>query len=76
MFAGEPVELEVAARPLLVGVGHVHRGGELGTAGSRVDAGAARVRKEVEEGLARGKLAQQLAGVAVVEEETRVQAIA
>ena len=69
----ETVEFHVALAPLQVGVREVHARRELRPARSGVDARRAGVGEEVEEALARGKLADELARITMVEEEPRVE---
>ena len=72
----EAVELEVAARPVLVRPRHVHRGGRGRAARARVDGEAPRVGEQVEDALPRRVVPDDRARLAVVEEEPRVEVVA
>ena len=69
----DSVELEVAPRPIEIGVGQIYGFAAGGTAGGGVYAEAAGVGKKIEEAFALGFAAHEGAGVAVVEEEAGVE---
>ena len=75
LTAGQPVQTQVALRPLQIGARHVDRGGAARAAQPGVHAGAAGIGEEVEEIFILAHFAEHLARDAVVEEQPGVQVV-
>ena len=75
MLAAQPVDREVALRPLDVGARHVDAGRGARAASCRLHRRHSRVTEEVEEALALRELADERARLAVIEEQPGVEVV-
>ena len=73
--ATEAIKLEIAGRPIEIGVGHINRGRGDGAAGRRMNRGRSGIGKQVEEAFTAGALTDQGASQAMIQEQAGIQII-